>query len=418
MKEPRNIPPPDTEKTKAMVFNCYVGGLAVIRSLGRRGIPVVAVDYSRDAIGFSSRYTYESVIAPHPETDEDGFVEFLIEGASKWAGSILIPAHDFELAAFSHYKEELSRHYILPVPAWKDTKNIVDKKGTYEIAARLGIPIPKTLPINSISPMEVLKDSIDYPCLLKPRKGYEFLPKAKRKSFIINDSEQLKSGIAQADQFDCEMMIQELIPGGDDQFYEYIAYYNQESKPMAEFTWRKLRQNPPVLGVGRVGESTHSDEIIGPSRQILDELLFVGLCEVEFKKDPRDGQLKLVEINGRNTLQMALPIRCGIDFPWIMYNDLVWKKKLQFSEYQAGVKWINELADIPYAIRHPIREKPMTKKYLSPYFSQKTFAIFAKDDWKPAFIAWYLGMKHRFISISRIPARLLFLFMKGRHRVS
>ncbi|UCB43625.1 MAG: hypothetical protein JSV77_02970 [Dehalococcoidales bacterium] len=396
------MPPLDIEKTKAIVFNCYVGGLAVIRSLGRRGIPVVAVDYHRAAIGFSSRYAYKSVIAPHPGIDEDAFINFLIEGANKWAGSILIPAHDFELATFSHFKEELSKHYIIPVPSWEATKNIVDKKGTYEIAARLGIPIPKTISVDSVSSMETLQDNLDYPCLLKPRKGYEFFSKSNQKSFVIKDSEQLEPGIDQANKFGCEMMIQELIPGGDDQFYEYMAYYDQESRPLAEFTWRKLRQNPPVLGVGRVGESTHSEEIIGSSRQILDELSFVGLCEVEFKKDPRDGKFKLVEINGRNTLQMALPIRCGIDFPWIMYNDLVWNNKLQVSEYQNGVNWINELADIPSAIRHPIREKPLTKEYLVPYFSPKTYAIFATDDWKPAIMAWYHSAKRRFLSMLRI----------------
>ena len=47
----------NTGKTKAIVFRCYVGGLAIIRSLGRRGIPVVAVDYHSKALGFSSKYS-------------------------------------------------------------------------------------------------------------------------------------------------------------------------------------------------------------------------------------------------------------------------------------------------------------------------------------------------------------------------
>jgi hypothetical protein len=52
MKADNNAPVMNGEKTKAIVFTCYVNGLAVIRSLGRRGIPVIAIDYHKKALGF------------------------------------------------------------------------------------------------------------------------------------------------------------------------------------------------------------------------------------------------------------------------------------------------------------------------------------------------------------------------------
>lgn len=340
------------EKTKAIVFLCYVNGLGIIRSLGRRGIPVIAVDYDKKALGFSSKYASESIIAPDPRVDEDKFLAFMLENANKWVGSILIPTHDEELAIFSYHKEELSKHYILPVADWEAIKNIVDKKGTYEIAARLNIPIPKTISLDSVESLDSLKNNIDYPCLLKPRRGHEFMHKFGRKAFITEDFEQLQARVAQTHKVGCEMMIQEFISGKDNQIYFYVAYYDSESRPLAEFTERKLRQNPPILGVGRVAESTHTDEIIAPSRQILSRLSFTGLCAIEYKKDAKDSKFKLLDINGRSHMQIGLPIKCGIDFPWIMYNDLVWHKKLPLSEYKTGVKWIHETADIPPAIRH------------------------------------------------------------------
>jgi len=99
---------------------------------------------------------------------------------------------------------------------------------------------------------------------------------------------------------------------------------------------------------------------------------------------------KLIEINGRSGMWMGLPIKCGIDFPWIMYNDLVWNKTLQVSEYKTGVKWIHETSDMLLTILHPRQSKLLSKEYLSTYFAPKTCAVFARDDWKPTVIEWYL----------------------------
>ena len=378
-----------TGKTKAIVFRCYLNGLSIIRSLGRRGIPVVAVDYDKRALGFSSRYTSESIIAPSPLIDGDRFLSFVLEKSNEWAGSILIPTHDEELSIFSYHKDELSRHYIVPVPDWAIIKKIVDKKETYEIAARLNISIPRTISLDSVKSVDYLTNDISYPCLLKPRRGHEFYRKFRRKAFIIEDIEQLRVRIAQASRMGCAMLIQELIQGNDDQLHAYIAYYDKKSRPLAEFTGRKLRQSPPFLGIGRVAESTKTEEIIAPSRRILKELSFVGLCALEYKKDPRDGKFKLLEINGRSFMWMGLPIKCGIDFPWIMYNDLVWNKTLPVSTYKAGIKWIHETVDIRRGVQRHNGEKLLTRDYLSPYFGPKTFAVFAWDDWKPAVREWY-----------------------------
>ena len=54
----------------------FVNGLSAIRSLGRAGVPVYAVDHRTSALGFRSRFAHK-VFAPNPLTDEEGFVERL-----------------------------------------------------------------------------------------------------------------------------------------------------------------------------------------------------------------------------------------------------------------------------------------------------------------------------------------------------
>ena len=56
----------------------WVNGLAAIRSLGRAGAPVLAVDHRPSALGFRSRYALP-VHAPDAGADEDAFVALLAE---------------------------------------------------------------------------------------------------------------------------------------------------------------------------------------------------------------------------------------------------------------------------------------------------------------------------------------------------
>jgi hypothetical protein len=51
----------------------WVNGLAAIGSLGRAGIPVLALDHRASPLGFRSRYA-QPVRAPDPAEDEDGFI--------------------------------------------------------------------------------------------------------------------------------------------------------------------------------------------------------------------------------------------------------------------------------------------------------------------------------------------------------
>ena len=54
----------------------WVNGLAAIRSLGRHGLRVLAVDHRPYALGLRSRYA-EARLAPDPLDDEAGFIEAL-----------------------------------------------------------------------------------------------------------------------------------------------------------------------------------------------------------------------------------------------------------------------------------------------------------------------------------------------------
>lgn len=378
-------------KVKAVVFVCYVNGLSIIRSLGRHGIPVVAADYNShpNPLGFFSKYIVEKTFVPNPQNSPKRFLAFLLSKSDEWAGSVLIPTSDEILEALSYHKPLLSKFYIVAVPDWNALKNILNKKVLYEEARKVAVPTPVTICPSSMESLLEHKSEYVYPCVLKPCLTHLFTPKFRKKVFIIRNFSELKSKFEYAQKLGLEMMIQEIIPGKADKLYTYAAYYDLKGEPLAEYTSRELRQKPPMFGGPRIMEITETHEIVKHSRKLLFHLLYTGLCNIEYKKDGRDGKFKLLDLNARSGMSISLPISNGVDFPWIMYNNLVLHEKIRLQRHDKYKTWTHLCGDVKGFIRHFHEESWGIRDYLYPYFARNHFPVLAWDDPLPYFMEWF-----------------------------
>ena len=109
-------------------------------------------------------------------------------------------------------------------------------------------------------------------------------------------------------------MVQELIPGGDDELYTVGSYIAADGAVLGLFSGRKLRQSPPGVGTCRVGEAVWVQDNVDAAVRLLRAFEFHGVSQVEFKRDPRDGRYKLMEINPRLWLWHGLAAALGVDF--------------------------------------------------------------------------------------------------------
>ena len=75
----------------------------------------------------------------------------------------------------------------------------------------------------------------------------------------------------------------------------------------------------------RAGSARRSGSTRSSSRgsRFCAALGFHGISQVEFKRDPRDGRYKLMEINPRLWQWHGLAAACGVDLPRIAYCDLL-----------------------------------------------------------------------------------------------
>lgn len=370
--------------TTAIVLSLDTMGLAVVRSLGVHGVPITAVYYNARDMGYVSKYVTESVFAPHPERQEQQFIDLLIALVSKHANSLLIPTDDATLIAVSRHKLVLEQHCVVACADWKITRQIIDKKSTYLLAHSVGVATPQTWLSGSEDDMRHWSREVGYPIVVKPRQSHLYAEHFGKKCAQAADFDELLVAYEQATNAGIDVILQEFIPGRDAQNINYNSYH-RDGEPLVEFTAKKVRLSPPFFGLPRVVVSAVVPDVIEPARQFLRALGFSGYCCAEFKRDPRDGICKLMEVNGRHNRSGLLAMRCGIDFPWLEYQFLLHKVIPGSCTFVEGIYWIDEFRDAFDWIRYRSQEKHSPGEYLRPYRQNHVFSSFDLSDTKPFF---------------------------------
>ncbi len=355
--------------TAVVVEVAWVNGLAAIRSLGRQGLRVLAVDHRPYALGLRSRYA-EARLAPDPLADEDGFIAALQAIAEETDGVLpVFPTHDEHLNAIARHAEVLGDRYRFPFPGWDVLERIQSKRHQLETAEAIGVPVPRTLYPNSPDEARAAGEEVGFPLVVKPSANVGFRRSHKRQLFRCETPAELERAYEAAAPY--EPMVQELIPGGDEELYTLGSYLNDDGEALGLFSGHKLSQTRGFMGSARVGEAVWVEEVVELGLAFLRALGFHGISQVETKRDPRDGRYKLMEVNPRLWQWHSLAGACGVDLPYIAHRDLVGDPLPPARMHGDGKRWaITLMAGSPLALERP------------PYVD----AVFARDDPKPGLV--------------------------------
>lgn len=347
----------------------WVNGLAAIRSLGRKGLRVIAVDHRPYALGLRSRYA-ETRLAPEPFDDEEGFIAALNAVAEETDDVLpIFPTHDEHLNAIARHAEALSDRYRFPFPGWDVLEKIQSKRHQLDTADSIGFPTPRTFHPRSAEEARAAGEEIGFPLVVKPSANVGFRRSHKRQLFRCENAAELAAAYEAAAPH--EPMVQELIPGGAEAMYTLGSYLDRDGQALGLFSGRKLSQTHGFTGTARAGEAVWVDEAVEQGLALLRALSFHGISQVEVIRDPRDGKYKLIEVNPRLWQWHSLAAACGVDLPWIAYRDLTGDPLPPARMTGEGKRWaITLLAGSGHAMERP------------PYVD----AVFARDDPKPALV--------------------------------
>jgi predicted ATP-grasp superfamily ATP-dependent carboligase len=144
------------QRTGAVVVGGDYQGLGIVRSLGERGVPTCVVDDELSIARFS-RYAAHAARCKDLR-DEEAAVAALIEVGGRLGldGWVLYPTRDETVAALARHRSALAERFRVPTPAWEVVRYASDKRQTYALGQRLGIPVPRTWCPHTVDELETI----------------------------------------------------------------------------------------------------------------------------------------------------------------------------------------------------------------------------------------------------------------------
>lgn len=387
-------PAAGSSMTPAIVVSCYTMGLGVIRSLGERGVPIVAVQFDKRDIAQRSRYVSEVHRVPRPDRREDEFIAELEAIGAANPGALLVPAHDAAVVAIARHRARLGETMVVACPDWEVARLYIDKRETYRVAATVGVPTPKTLTPRRSEDVDRAIDEIGLPVLVKPSQSHLFVAEFGRKMIEATTVAEVHAAFELAEGAGLEVMMQEIIPGPDSAGVNYNSYI-ADGQAIAEFTARKVRNSPTRWGSPRVTVSERVEEVMEPGRRLLAAIGYEGFSCTEWKRDERDGVYKLIEVNGRHNLSSRLAVRTGVDFPWIEYQHKVnGILPDPIERFEEGRYWIDFLRDMGTSVKEWRTEGYSLADYARPYLRRQCHAHWSWKDPLPMFSRFQDAVRH------------------------
>jgi D-aspartate ligase len=364
----------------AVVIGGDYQGLGIVRSLGRHRVPVCVVD-DEYSISRFSRYS-KSFEGVADLRDQRKAVDSLLEIGKRLGleGWVLYPTREELVAALSHNRAELSEVFRVPTPDWESVKWAWDKRNTYKLAQKLGIPTPLTYYPENIDQLALL-DNLEPPFAIKPAIKEHFFYATKAKAWRANSHSELRTLYQKASELagNGEVMVQELISGGGGQQFSYCAFF-RNGEAVGKMVARRRRQHP--LEFGRA--STYVETVDLPileefSERFLRAIDYYGLVEIEYKLDPRDSQFKLLDVNARTWGYHSLGAKAGVDFSYMLYSDQV-GLPVSFSKGRPDVAWVRTTTDLPAAIMAICGGDIDLKSYIHSLRNCDVEAVFSAED--------------------------------------
>jgi predicted ATP-grasp superfamily ATP-dependent carboligase/thymidylate kinase len=304
---------PRARQASVLVTDASRGSaVSIIRSLGRRGMHVIAADSEARSPGFYSRYAAGRLRYPRPDESPEEMVEALLAAAGTRGIDLIVPVTDETILPLVAARERFAGVCKLAVPDPRALATSRDKMATFELAVELGIPVPRTELVSTVNEALRAAPALGWPVVLKPRfsrilregrgvEGYTV-------SYAANEEALAEEmGLLEGRS---DVLLQEYC-AGEGHGVEVLAH---EGRPLAAFQHRRLREVPITGGASSFRESVVLEPVLfDHAARLLAALEWTGLAMVEFKVG--DEGPRLMELNGRIWGSLPLAVKSGVDFP-------------------------------------------------------------------------------------------------------
>jgi len=387
--------------------------LVTTRALGRLGLRVTTAESSdmcrprfdrgsrataglRGLPTFASRWSQRGDILPSYHVDPTAYAQALLDLVRAHPTRVLIPSSDGSIAALRPWRSYFERQAVVLALASEAALDVAnDKQRTLAAAAELGIPYPRTVPVDRVEDVEAALAEVGYPAVIKPT--HSWVSRTGVAARVISKTVlDLSEALAYVEQLNevgsSSAVIQQLANGSR----EAVSVFYAHGKVWASFAQVAHRTTPALGGVSVVRESISMPiELESAAIALVRALDLEGYSEVEFRRDAT-GRPLLMEINARLSGSVEVAVRSGIPFPGLLWQWAAGEPLRPVLGYRAGIKmrylkgdliWLRE--NIESRGRRPdcVPPREAIATFTKDFLRRQTYDYMDRGDIGPALVA-------------------------------
>lgn len=375
--------------------------LVTTRMLGRAGLRVGTAESSdlcdsRFGVPtFASRFSLRRDILPSYHTHPAVYGKAVLDLVSAHPTRVLIPSMDGSIAALRCLRSRFEHRNTALALASDQALNAANNKGsTFAAAAELGIPLPRTVAIDSIEDIPTALAEVGLPAVIKPTASWVSKGHLSTRvtSAVVLDESEAVSCVKHLTELGSSALIQQIATGRR----EAVSVFYARGTVWATFAQAAYRTTPALGGVSVVRQSIPMPpELELAALALVRSLDIEGYCEVEFRRDAT-GRPLLMEINARLSGSLEVAVRSGVPFPELLWRWAAAEPLELVSGYQTGikmrylkgdVKWLWE--NIGSRRRRPdtLAPRAAVATFARGFFHRQSYDYLDRGDLRPAVAA-------------------------------
>ena len=363
------------------------GTLGAIRSLGRMGVPVYAVQESGWAPAGHSRYLRGRVLW-RPAALPAGRVQAGLLHLAELLGrpAVLIPTDDAGAIFLAEHGEVLRGMFLFAAPPASLPRQLAAKQSLHTLCAGLGFPSPRSFLASSLDQAARAAADYGYPVVGKLAWPWESGSRLLSTQIICD-----RAGLDDAWRAvegghpygGAGLMVQEYIPAAPGHDWFFHGYMGADGTCRPACTGVKDRSYPAYAGLTSFGRCVPNPALRARVTDLLTRLNYRGIADLDLRLDGRDGQYKLLDFNPRLGAQFRLfTAPDGLDVVRAAYLDLT-GQPVPASEAAGGRTFMVESYDPLSAISYWRRGELSLQSWLAATRAVHETAWFAHDDLRP-----------------------------------
>jgi D-aspartate ligase len=360
------------------------GALAVARTLGRLGVPIYAVVEDNYTPLARSRYLTRAFVWDSWPSDPESFVKAMSMIAQAIARvAIIIPMDDLSAIFVAENTISLSRWFILPPVSPQLPRQLANKVRFYALCAEIGMPFARSVIPQSIGDVQAFAEGTEFPVIVKAAEQWRLLYDGYSTKVIQTPRELFEIYKKSNRNGPSGMIIQEFIFGDN---WVSHGYYNSEKNISVTFTGKKLQAYPTVAGSTALGLSLGNETLRCESERFLKAVAYSGIVDIDWRKDKRDGQYKILDCNPRVGQNFRMfENTAGIDVVRAQHLDLS-GRRIDSTQMIEGRLFAVESFRLLGLLRRSPRGASKTDAGMDPPPKGRELAWWSRDDRLPFFV--------------------------------